>query len=321
MARVQSPLRLLVDTDTASDDAVALLLAACSGRADIEAVTTVAGNVGVEQATRNALYTLQLAGFGGVPVHPGCDRPLIRPHGSAQHVHGMDGMSDSDLPAPRLTANSEHAVDALRRIVGEHPEGTFTLVTLGPLTNVAAVVVRDRYFLGRLRHVYCMAGAADLVGNISPSAEYNVWADPEAAAIVLAQATPDRVTLIGWDVSRKDAVMAPADQAALAALGTPLASFANDVNQAVNRWTQEVTGLPGYDLPDPIAMAIALDPSLALTSENVSVSIALGDEARGQLLIDRRYTAPPPNVNLVRDADAAGFKQMLMRVCSQHAAV
>lgn len=310
-------LRLLIDTDTGSDDAVALLLATLSGHARVEAVTTVAGNVGVDQATRNALYTLEIAGHAHVPVHPGCRRPLLRAHQSAQHVHGQDGMSDTNLPTPHAVASTEHAVDALARIVAEHPPRTLTLVALGPLTNLAAALIKDPAFLTRLKHVYCMAGAADMVGNISPSAEFNVWADPEAAAIILTHATPELVTFIGWDVSRRRAVMTPSDQAQLAALGTLLARFANDINQAVNDWTTHVTGLPGYDLPDPIAMAIALDPSIITRSEEATVTIGLGEEVRGQLIIDRRHDAQPPNLTLVRDADAEGFKNMLMTVCAQ----
>lgn len=308
-------LDLLVDADTGSDDAVALILAARAQQAHVHAVTTVAGNVSLAQATRNALYTLELAGRADVPVHPGCDRPLLRPHQSAQHVHGQDGMSDTDLPEPSNPARTEHAVDALLRLVGEHPDRTLTLVTLGPLTNLAAVLVRDPSFLDRLRHVYCMAGAADMVGNISASAEYNVWADPEAAAVVLRHATPDRVTLVGWDVSRTRAVMTAADQDRLARLGTPLAVFANDINQAVNDWTTNVTGLAGYDLPDPITMAVALDPSIVTKKEEVRVAVGLGPEVRGQLIIDRRHDAEPPNVTIVRDADEASFKAMLFAAC------
>ncbi len=199
--------------------------------------------------------------------------------------------------------------------MGEHPAGTLTLVTLGPLTNLAAVLVRDSTFLDRVRHVYCMAGAADMVGNISASAEYNVWADPEAAAVVLQHASPDRVTFVGWDVSRTRAVMTTEDQDRLVRLGTPLATFANDINQAVNDWTTNVTGLAGYDLPDPITMAVALNPSIVTRHEAVRVSVGLGPEVRGQLIIDRRHNAEPPNVTLVRDADEVSFKRMLFAAC------
>ena len=307
---------IIIDTDTGSDDAVALLIAALSGQAQIRAVTTVAGNVDVGQATRNALYTLELAGATDVEVFVGCERPIIRPHQSAQHVHGTDGMSDTNLPEPSLRARDQHAVDALLQIVATEPPGSLTLVTLAPLTNIAAALVRDRALFDRLAHVYCMAGAADAVGNISATAEFNVWADPEAAAVVLEHATPDKVTFIGWDVSRQDAVMSAADQQALRNLGTATARFADAINQTVNDWTTSVTGLVGYDLPDPIAMAIALDPSLITEQETATVTVALGDEVRGQLLIDRRHNAAAPNVRLVRRADSARFKQLLLRVCS-----
>jgi purine nucleosidase len=310
------PISLVIDTDTGSDDAVALILAAASGLGRIVAVTTVAGNVPVDQASRNALYTLELAGAGDVPVYAGCDRPLIRPVQTAQHVHGFDGMGDTGLPPPAGAPRSEHAVDALVRLAHGHPAGSLTLVTLAPLTNIAAALARDRALLTRFRHVYCMAGAADAAGNIAPTAEYNVWADPEAAAIVLDAATPDRVTFVGWDVSRHDAVMTPDDQRRLRSLGTPLATFADRINRTVDEWARTVTGLAGYDLPDPIAMAIALRPALITGAESVNARVALGDEARGQLLVDRRRTAPPPNVTLVRRADPVGFKELLFDTCA-----
>ncbi|GAA0246421.1 nucleoside hydrolase [Cryptosporangium japonicum] len=304
-------MRLLIDTDTASDDAVALVLAARHPGARIAAVTTVAGNVPLAQATRNAAVTLSLAGAADVPLHAGCDRPLLRAPRTAQHVHGDDGMSGVALPAPDVAAGDDHAVDVLLRLAA--PD--VTLVTLGPLTNVAAALLRDRSLLGRFRHVYCMAGAADAVGNITATAEYNVWADPEAAAIVCEAATPGTVTWIGWDASRLDAVMTPERQARLRGLGTPLAAFADGINAAVDRWALAVTGLAGYDLPDPLAMAVALRPDLVRDAEVVPVRVAVGDEARGQLLVDRRRSAADPNLTLVRRVDGDAFFALLLDAC------
>ncbi|MEV0618242.1 nucleoside hydrolase [Nonomuraea sp. NPDC050404] len=309
-------LPLIVDTDTGSDDAVALLLAAASGLGAPRAVTTVAGNVPLETGTRNALISLHLAGRLDVPVHPGCERPMTRPLATAQQVHGRDGMGDIGLPDPPRAAEREHAVEVLLSYPRRCP-GKLTLVTLGPLTNVAAALLRDRDLLTRYRHVYCMAGAADLRGNISATAEYNVWADPEAARVVSQAATPDKVTWIGWDVSRTDAVMTPGDQHRLEELGTPLATFAHRVNRTVADWARDVTGLPGYDLPDPIAMAVALRPDLVIEQERAHVDIALGDETRGQLIIDRRRTAPPPNLTLVRRVSETGFKRLLFDTCAR----
>lgn len=302
-------LPLLIDTDTGSDDAVALLLAVADG--DVRAVTTVTGNVPLATATRNALITLQLAGHAHVPVHEGRAEPLTRPPATAQHVHGLDGMGDTALPDPARGPADGHAVDVLLALPRRHP-GELTLVTLGPLTNLAAALLRDPGLLGRFRHVYCMAGAADLRGNVSPTAEYNVWADPEAARVVLRAATPGQVTWIGWDVSRRYAVMTPGDQRRLAELGTERADFAHRINRSVADWARDVTGLAGYDLPDPAAMAVALRPGLVLDSERAHVDVALGDETRGQLIIDRRRTAPPPNLTLIRRIDEPGFKRLLL---------
>jgi purine nucleosidase len=308
-----SPLRLVIDTDTGSDDAVALLMAARAPGATIEAVTTVAGNVPLPLATRNALIALELAG-GEVPVHAGCDRPLLRPLETAQQVHGADGMSGTPLPDPVGAPTSEHAVDVLLRLARDRgPE--LTLVTLGPLTNVAAALIRDRQLLRRFRRTYSMAGAADACGNITATAEFNVWADPEAAAIVCDAATPDTVTWIGWDASRQDAVMTADRQRRLRELGTPLALFAERINQAVNTWATEVTGLPGYDLPDPLAMAVALNPDLIRQAETAQVRIATSPEVRGQLLVDRRRIGAAANVTLVRRVDTEGFERMLLAAC------
>ncbi|MBO8191531.1 nucleoside hydrolase, partial [Streptomyces oryzae] len=303
-------LPLIIDTDTGSDDAVALLMAAASGLGDIQAVTTVAGNVPVETGTRNALISLETAGRTDIPVHPGCIRPMVRDLSTAQHVHGEDGMGDIGLPDPTARPKETHAVEVLLSLPRARP-GELTLVTLAPLTNIAAALLRDPELFSRYRQVYCMAGAADLCGNISPTAEFNVWADPEAARIVTQAATPGRVTWTGWDVSRRNAVMTPADQQRLEELDTPMATFAHRINRTVADWAREVTGLAGYDLPDPVAMAVALQPDLITEQEQAHVDISVADDTRGQMVIDRRVSAPAPNLTLVRGVNEAGFKQLL----------
>lgn len=307
-------LPLVIDTDTASDDAVALVLATVGGQGDVRAVTTVAGNVPLPLATRNALITLDIAARDDIPVHAGCDRPILRPRQTAQQVHGQDGMGDIGLPDPTRPVDVGHAVDVLAALPRQHP-GELTLVTLGPLTNLATALLRDRTLLTAYRHVYCMAGAADLNGNFSAGAEFNAWADPEAAAIVLAAATPETVTWVGIDIARQAAVMTPVDQARLTALGTPLAAFAHQINGTLASWSRR-NGLSGYDLPDPVTMAIALRPELILEQESAHVGIAVGDETRGQMIIDRRGTAAPANLTIVRRADETGFKDMVLAACS-----
>ncbi|MCB0996613.1 MAG: nucleoside hydrolase [Acidimicrobiales bacterium] len=302
---------VVIDTDTASDDAVALLLAARLPDVDIRAVTTVAGNVPVDLATRNALVTLELAGAVEVPVYQGRPGPLLRPLETAQHVHGTNGMSGVEFPDPQRTAEPEHAIDALRRIAHTEP-GRHVLVTLGPLSNVATAVLAEPDLLTRFREVYCMAGAFDGVGNVHPVGEYNVWADPEAARIVVN--APGRTVFVGWDMSWRYAVMTQDEQDELAGLGS-YGRFVVDVNAAVHAFCVEESGLAGFDLPDPITMAVALRPELALERDECHVTVGTDEAGRGGTFVDHRITAPAPNATVVRKVDEAGFKALLRQVC------
>src|SRR6478609_6201513 len=245
-------MRLLIDTDTASDDAVALLLALRTPDVEVDAITVVGGNVEVEQGVQNALYTVELAGKT-TPVYAG--RTGTTHFGHA--VHGDDGMGDIGLPLAGREPAPGDAVDALERLIREAPS-QYTLVTLGPLTNVAALL--ERGVAPLLRDVVIMGGTSDDVGNVAPHAEYNVWADPTAAATVFASGA--RITMVGWDVSRTYAVFAPADQDELRALG-PLGAFSVDIQRTLIEFCRTKTKLDGYDLPDPIATAVALDRSVA----------------------------------------------------------
>jgi purine nucleosidase len=244
--------RLLIDTDTASDDAVALLLALRTPGVVVDAITVVAGNVEVAQGVQNALYTAELAGRT-TPVYAG--RTGTSHFGHA--VHGLDGMGDIGLPLHSREAAPGDAVDALERVIRAAP-GEHTLVTLGPLTNVAALLERDVAPL--LRRIVVMGGTSDDVGNVAPHAEYNVWADRAAAASVFSSGA--RITMVGWDVSRKYAVFTPSDQEELRALG-PLGAFSVDIQRTLIEFCRTKTKLDGFDLPDPIAMAVALDSRVA----------------------------------------------------------
>ena len=245
-------MRLLIDTDTASDDAVALLLALRTPGVTVDAITVVAGNVAVEQGVQNALYTVELAGKT-TPVYAG--RTGTAHFGHA--VHGDDGMGDIGLPLRGRAAAAGDAVDALEQAIRDAP-GEYTLVTLGPLTNIAALFERDVATL--LRDVVIMGGTADDVGNVAPHAEYNVWADPEAARTVFSSGA--RITMVGWDVSRTYAVFNQAEQDELRALG-PLGAFSVDIQKTLIEFCRTKTKLDGFDLPDPIAMAVALDSRVA----------------------------------------------------------
>ncbi len=302
---------IVIDTDTASDDAIALVLAVREPSVVVRAVTVVAGNVPLDLAVRNAIVTLDLCGGADVELHAGCDRPLTRPLDTAQFVHGHDGMGGAALPEPSRAATSTDAVAVLVEIAANEP-GQHDLVTIGPLTNIATALERDPELLTKFGHTYLMAGSPDGVGNVDALGEYNVWADPEAATAVLA--APGAKTMIGWNISRTFAVMNDAEQAELAAVGR-LGKFAIDINGDVEQYCLD-TGLAGFDLPDPIAMAVALDDSIITEATDEWLVVGLDGPTRGCTIPDRRYGRPQPNIRVVWSVDEAAFKQRLLTACS-----
>jgi purine nucleosidase len=167
---------LLIDTDVASDDAVALVIALTLPQVQVEAITVVAGNVPVEQAVQNALYTVELCG-SSVPVYQGMAAPLLRPPQAALHVHGRDGMGDIGLPLSGRAAAPGHAVDIISQTIRHHAHN-ITLVTLGPLTNLALALLHDPSLPQLVSECVIMGGVGQGPGNITPVAEYNIWADP-----------------------------------------------------------------------------------------------------------------------------------------------
>src|SRR5215203_5230809 len=204
--------RLLVDTDTATDDPVALVMALKHSEVVVEAITVVAGNVPVDQGVQNALYTLELLGERGVPVFRGAEAPLLAPLVTSQFIHGEDGMGDMGLPLRGREPHPGHAVDALLETAGRYP-GEVELVTLGPLTNVAMALHRDPSFADKVKGCVMMCGSSDHLGNMTAVAEYNVWADPEAAKVVFSSGMP--LKMVGLDVSRQHASFTPEEAAEL----------------------------------------------------------------------------------------------------------
>jgi purine nucleosidase len=277
----------LIDTDTASDDAVALIMALRSPDVRVEAITVVAGNVSLAQATRNALYTVELSG-AETPVFAGESRPLQRTLERAEWFHGKDGLGDHGYLAARRVAEPEHAVDAIIRTVYAHPG--LTLVTLGPLTNIAQALLREPAVSKNIERCVLMGGAPCCEGNVTPAAEYNIWVDPEAARIVLRSGMP--IELIGWQLCRGPAVLGTADIETVLSIGTPLAQFAIECNSHAKEAYFVQTGEVGISLPDPICMAIALDPAICIESSKHYVEIETGSElTRGMTVVDRLNVA------------------------------
>ncbi len=277
----------LIDTDTASDDAVALIMALRSREVRVAAITTVAGNVPVEQATRNALYTAGLCG-ASTPVYMGCGEPLIRKYEDATWFHGQDGLGDQGYPAPQRSAEPAHAVEAILETVRANPG--IELVTLGPLTNIAVALKRDPGMMRNVSRCVIMGGNPCCAGNVTPAAEYNMWVDPDVARIVCRSGLP--IELVGWQLCRGDAVLNEGDIERTLGLGTALAKFAIGCNSTARDAYLRQTGEIGISLPDPVAMSVALDPSICIEASNHFLDVeTASDLTRGMTVVDRLNAA------------------------------
>jgi len=274
---------LLIDTDTASDDAVALIMALRSRSVRVAAITVVAGNVPVAQATSNALFTAEMCG-ADVPVYSGAEAPLLRKLVIADWFHGVDGLGDHGYKPAKRRAESRHAVDALIQTVHENPG--IEIVTLGPLTNLAMALLREPKLAALVKRCVVMGGAPCCEGNVTPAAEFNIWVDPEAARIVFRSGLP--LEMVGWQLCRGDAVLNPLDMEQVLALKNPLAEFAIRCNSTAVEAFFKQTGQRGMSLPDPVAMGIALNPALCTSSSEHYVEIEVSSElTRGMTVVDR----------------------------------
>jgi purine nucleosidase len=277
----------LIDTDTASDDAVALIMALRCPEVEVVAITTVAGNVGVAQASRNALYTAELCD-SQVPVFAGAEKPLTRAHESASWFHGRDGLGDHGYPPPRRPVEMRSAVDAILDTIESRPG--LVLVTLGPLTNIALALKKKPDIAGKVGRCVVMGGAPCCEGNVTPAAEYNIWCDPEAARVVARSGL--LIELIGWHLCRGEAALNPSDIQRVLSFGTPVAKFAIECNSRAQEAYLQQTGEHGISLPDPVAMAVALDPSIITSQSEHYMEVETDSElTRGMTVVDRLNVA------------------------------
>ena len=298
----------IIDTDTASDDAVALVMALRQPDIDVKAITVVAGNVPLDMGIQNALYTVELCG-AETPVYAGCAKPLLRDLETAQDVHGRDGLGDIGLPLHGRIPAKGHAADALRDFINANA-GDITLVTLGPLTNVALALLREPELAQRVSHCWIMGGIGSGHGNVTPTAEFNIWVDPEAARIVYESGM--KMTMVGWDISWKYATFDAEQADQIRRIGTPLAEFVIDIQATLTEFSMTENALPGFDLPDPITMAAAIDPGIA-EYKDYRVDVTTGDGlARGITVVDvLGVGARAPQMRVATSADRSAFVEML----------
>ena len=301
------PRPLIVDCDPGQDDAIALLMAfAAPGEFNLLGITAVAGNVPLALTESNARRIRDLGGRPDVPVYAGCPRPLVREPVTAERIHGPTGIDGAALPEPSRPTEDTHAVDFLVETLLAAPE-PITLATLGPLTNIALAIVKNPAVLANLREIVAMGGAIG-TGNVTASAEFNIFADPHAAHVVFEAGVP--LTMIGLDVTHQ-AIATPPRLEAIRALGTAAAAAICgmlDLYGAKNMAAYH----HGAPLHDPCVIAWLLQPGLFEGREmRVDIDIAAGP-CFGRTVCDvRGRSGRPANAHVLEGIDADGFFALL----------
>ncbi|GLQ53551.1 nucleoside hydrolase [Devosia nitrariae] len=304
------PRKIIIDTDPGQDDAVAILLALASpAELDILGIVAVAGNVGLERNANNALKVVELSGRTDIPVYAGCSRPMRRKLVTAEHVHGVTGLDGPTLPEPQIALQPQHGVDFIIDTLMAAEPGTITLCTLGPLTNIAMALVKEPHIASRIAEIVMMGGAYFEVGNITPTAEFNIYVDPEAADIVMRCDAP--LTMLPLDVTHQ--VLTTSERlAAIAGLGNHTGISVAQMLEFSERFDLAKYDAKGAPLHDPTVIAWLLEPEL-FSGRQCNVTIETASElTMGMTVADYwLITDRPRNVNFLRAADADGFYRLL----------
>ncbi|WP_227764341.1 nucleoside hydrolase [Zhaonella formicivorans] len=299
--------KIILDCDPGHDDALAILLALSSPELKVEAITTVAGNQTLPKTSLNALKVLTAAGRTDIPVAAGMSRPLVRDLVVAPHVHGETGLDGTDLPEPAFKLDKRHAVDLIIEKVLNSPE-KITVIPVGPLSNIGMALLKEPRVAENIERIVLMGGSI-AEGNITPSAEFNIYVDPEAAKLVFESGIP--ITMVGLDVTHK-ALITYNDFQTIRAIGTPLAIMVAELLDFYAKFHDEVYGFGGVPLHDACAVAEVIKPGI-ITTKPMYVAV----ETQGALTAGRTVcdiwgvTGKPANVDVGIDIDVQAFKEML----------
>ena len=301
--------RIIIDTDPGQDDAVAIMLALASPELEVVGITAVAGNVPLALTEKNARKICELAGRPDVPVHAGAIRPLMRSLVTAEHVHGRTGLDGPDLPEPTMPLQPQYAVDFIVETVMAEPEGAITLCPIGPLTNIALALIREPRIAPRIREIVLMGGGYFEQGNVTPSAEFNIYVDPHAAEVVFRSGVP--IVMMPLDVTHK-ALTTNARIAAIRALGTRVGEATAQLLDFFDRYDEEKYGTDGGPLHDPCVIAYLLKPEL-FSGRLCNVEIeTMSELTMGSTVVDWwGITDRPKNATVMRDIDADAFFALL----------
>ena len=307
---------IIIDTDPGQDDAIAILFAlAAADQLDLLAITTVAGNVPVHLASRNARIVRDWANRTEVPVYEGCPRPLMRDLITASHVHGETGLEGVPLHEPKAGLAKGHAVEFLIDTLRQAPEPGVTLCAIGPLTNLAAALVQAPNIKHGINEIVMMGGAYFQRGNTTPTAEFNVYVDPHAAGVVFASQLP--ITVLPLDVTHKVLTTTPRIER-LGSLGNQAGKLIAQILTAYQRYEIEKIGFEGGPLHDPCVIGYLLEPSL-FSGRRVNVAIeTCSDLTLGETVVDWNQVTPRPvNALWINEVDADGFYALLTDTVSR----
>ncbi len=302
--------RILLDTDPGIDDSLAILLALASHEISLEGISVVHGNCSAAQGTVNALSVLELAGASHIPVYKGCDLPLVQPSLLAPETHGDTGLGYAKLPAPLSPPKVQKGSDFLIEQLMSAP-GEFTLVCIGPLTNVALAIRQEPRIVEAVREVFIMGGAIRHEGNTTPLAEFNTFVDPHAAHIVYHSGMP--ITLTPLDVTY-DCVLLKEDVERLLKIDSPITTFIADATRFYMEFHDEYQSIEGCVINDPLTMALTFAPDLCSYQE-VYVDVDLsGGVSMGNTFADfYRMTKKPANMKVALSVKARDFIELFLQ--------
>jgi len=273
--------KVIIDTDTATDDAIAIIMALKHNNFDVKAITTVAGNVDLEQATQNALYTVELCNKN-IPVYKGSSGPIKRKLETSKFFHGKDGLGDTGPYIPKLKEQKENAINKIVSLINANPN-EIEIIAIGPLTNIAKVFDEDPSTINKLKSLYIMGGIGEGKGNITHHAEFNFWVDPDAADVVLNSNI--KVHLIAWDTTQIYGYINKENFEELEKINSSLSQFSIDIQQKALQYYKIKYNEYKVDLADPLAMAAFIDSKIVTEYKNCEIKMILNGLERGKDIV------------------------------------
>jgi purine nucleosidase len=302
--------KIIIDTDPGVDDALAFLLALASPEIKLEALTSVHGNIGIDNTTRNALSVLELANTSHIPVARGCELPLIsRNYHSGKNVHGTKGIGNAQLPEPKLKVVNQHAIDFLIEKIMAEPN-QISVIPIGPLTNIALAIRKESMFAKNIKELVIMGGAIKQGGNATPLAEFNIFADPHAAHVVFHSGIS--IKLIPLDVTYQ-CLLTSADVERINKINSPIARFIKEATEVYMDFYKQYEGFDGCALHDPLTLATIIAPEL-LTFEEYFVDVDIsGGVSNGNSFADlMKVSKKPANMQVAMNVHGRNFIELFI---------